>query len=419
MNNICNSDEKMFTSLLKSMKEHENLLKYNLNLIDELHANENAHTRILIKLLSCEQNGKKVYLNNFIKSINTWAQTTSKISEDIEDFEIYEQYNFVDAYFLSKKHRLAVIIENKINGAIDQEKQIERYVETAKNDGCELKNIYCIYLTDDGNKTASGISLTEKVQKELEYGTNNSRYIELNYKTHILSFLKSILEIVQNGKEKEPKIVSALFQYIDYLEGRFSCRSDEQEYFNIMVKDFKNLIGLQNFNEKSEAEKLNTIEEYRVKMNKVFDVLGEEIFPIQDRAYSIREKLSIEINISNSKKINSNEYNFFGVTLLNYQDLDGYYPDIGIGFTDNKEYNLTFSLRHGDIGNHNLCNPIDLENYVKNNSSLNEYLESMGFYFDGNNFVTLQKNYTDYNDVKNSLIKFAEDVQKVLQRHYY
>ncbi|MCR5496030.1 MAG: hypothetical protein K6F15_10385 [Treponema sp.] len=153
-------------------------------------------------------------------------------------------------------------------------------------------------------------------------------------------------------------------------------------------------------------------------MNKIFDVLGEEIFPIQDRAYSIREKLNNEINITNSnfKKINSNEYNFFGVTLLNYQNLNGYYPDAGVGFTDNKEYNLTFSLRHGDIGNHNLCNPKDLEKYVKNNSSLNEYLKNMGFYFDGNNFVTLQKNYADYNDVKNSFIKYAENVQTVLQR---
>lgn len=40
----------------------------------------------------------------------------------------------------------------------------------------------------------------------------------------------------------------------------------------------------------------------------------------------------------------------------------------------------------------------------------------MGFYFDGNNFVTLQKNYADYNDVKNSFIKYAENVHTVLQR---
>lgn len=51
-NGVTTQDETTFISLLTSMKQHENLLKYNLNLIDELHADENAHTRIFIKLLS-------------------------------------------------------------------------------------------------------------------------------------------------------------------------------------------------------------------------------------------------------------------------------------------------------------------------------------------------------------------------------
>ena len=50
-------------------EKNRTLLQYNLNLIDELHANENAHTRILLKLLEFELNRKKVILEEFF---NLW-----------------------------------------------------------------------------------------------------------------------------------------------------------------------------------------------------------------------------------------------------------------------------------------------------------------------------------------------------------
>lgn len=99
-NGVTTQDETTFISLLTSMKQHENLLKYNLNLIDELHADENAHTRIFIKLRSFEKNCQKVLLQCFLSQMNAGNNSHSKIPETIDDYEIYSQHDFIDAYFM-------------------------------------------------------------------------------------------------------------------------------------------------------------------------------------------------------------------------------------------------------------------------------------------------------------------------------
>lgn len=406
--------ETTFISLLTSMKQHENLLKYNLNLIDELHADENAHTRIFIKLLSFEKDCQKVFLQYFFNQINADNNSRSKIPETIDDYEIYSQHDFIDAYILSRKHKVAIIVENKINWAPDQDKQIERYINTAKGEGCNAKDIYCIYLTDDGSKLVSDWSLTENAKHDLDYGTPNSRFIDLNYKNHILPFLKNLLKILQSGKEKEPKLESALIQYIDYLEGRFLCRTDEKKYLTIMTEQFKEIIADQNFDGKTEGAKLAIIEDYRSRMNKIFDAMEEEVFPSEHRDWSIRSKLFDEINFRSIKKINSNEYKFFGVTLKDYKGINGFFPDAGIAFTEDKEFQLTFSLRCGADNNHNLCEADDLQKYVNENPDLKAFLKTEVLSFDGNNYVSDFYRYSDYNDVKQHFMEYAKKIQKVL-----
>ena len=46
-------------------KEQEAALPFHINVIDELHANENAHTRILTHLLKYKEDGKHVILSSF------------------------------------------------------------------------------------------------------------------------------------------------------------------------------------------------------------------------------------------------------------------------------------------------------------------------------------------------------------------
>lgn len=139
-----------FTAL---KKKNSSLLHYNLNLIDELHANENAHTRILLKLLDYEFNQKKVILEDFLNLLN--RKLLDRKIPIFDDYKITGQFEFIDGYIWSDSKKVAIIIENKINWACDQNEQIQRYIETAKQCGIDEKDIFVVYLTDNGIKKAA------------------------------------------------------------------------------------------------------------------------------------------------------------------------------------------------------------------------------------------------------------------------
>ena len=149
---------ELFT-FAKKLKEFEILylekieyLPYHFNVIDELHANENAHTRILQKLLLYKQKDTYIFLESFF---NKMIPRPIKLSNPKIEFN----QDFIDLLIEDKETNFACIIENKIHYATDQDKQIERYINTVKeNHG--ISDIFVIYLTSDGNKEVSDISLT-------------------------------------------------------------------------------------------------------------------------------------------------------------------------------------------------------------------------------------------------------------------
>ncbi|MBQ8958081.1 MAG: hypothetical protein IJ057_06220 [Bacteroidales bacterium] len=66
------SEPLRFSSEFSKAKENElQKLPFHLNLIDQLHINENAHSRILMHLLSYKnENGKYVFLTSLIDLIS-------------------------------------------------------------------------------------------------------------------------------------------------------------------------------------------------------------------------------------------------------------------------------------------------------------------------------------------------------------
>ena len=65
----------------KAYEYEENLLPFHFNVIDELHANENAHSRILQKILLYKRQNKYPFLLSFLeKKLATLGSiTTPKI----------------------------------------------------------------------------------------------------------------------------------------------------------------------------------------------------------------------------------------------------------------------------------------------------------------------------------------------------
>lgn len=263
-------DDKHLLNLAKEISEIINRNRvYNANIITELHANENAHSRILRMFLQYDD-GKKKYpiLGKFLD--------IPKVKQ------VFGNKEFKSPVFTNERERIdvlieeprsfAIIIENKINGAPDQDTQLERYIESVESHGSiSSDNIYAIYLTDNGEKIVDECSLTKKAKKKLNYNgsADMGRFIPLNYRYDILPWLEK--EVLPNCIEKEDLLISALKQYIDYLKCMFGIIENEEQKILIMEK-LKEEIGI-SCNDLESVEKcFKTIEELECLKNRVVEL---------------------------------------------------------------------------------------------------------------------------------------------------
>lgn len=205
---------------------------YNCNIIDELHASENAHTRILIRLLQYNVGETYPILESFLQMLPGWKDAAVPVGKP----QINSNVNYIDGLIISPG-RYAVIIENKIHWAADQEAQLTRYYNYIKSEGVPEEYIWVVYLTSDGNKIVTEYSLHEETRKEL-----GSRYVPWNYRDDILPWLKQ--DILPSCAMKETALISALGQYIDYLEGFFGIRESGKKMQTELELKLKELIGV-------------------------------------------------------------------------------------------------------------------------------------------------------------------------------
>lgn len=210
-------------------KSQKNILYENSN------NNENWHSRILRMLLEYRDDESYPFLDSFIKLINKKLKN-KKANLSIEPTNrdgcvakvlCYNEWEHIDT--LVKINNDVIIIENKIHWAIDQYKQIERYIETVKLDS-SVNNIYVVYLTSDGKKQVESYSYTEKAKEQL--GEHN--FICLNYKEDIFTWLKNIML----GIEPKDKILySSILLYANFIEDMF--KQEKNQITNKMINEME------------------------------------------------------------------------------------------------------------------------------------------------------------------------------------
>ncbi len=269
--------------LASDLKKLEDNLKakqpYHVNLIDELHADENAHTRILAAILRYKTELGYSNLKSFVELEAEKCPELNNIIEEINHPKIETQTNYIDC-LIKEDSKYAIIIENKINWAIDQKEQIKRYIMTVMGQGLKKDNIFLIYLTDTGAKHPESNSFTTDAKKLLDFDTKNTRFIESNYRDDVLRWLKE--SILPNVKYKDDLFLSLLKQYIDYLNGRFGLRKTQKEQMTMNL-ELENRFGLTGKTTKEKISKLfeihsqtanllNTINNYKN------DILQKELF---------------------------------------------------------------------------------------------------------------------------------------------
>lgn len=249
---------------------------YHFNVIDELYINENSNTRILMKLLQYQKDSKFPILISFIilfsKLINN--------SIEVKNPKLYVGLDFIDGLIEDISSGYAIILENKIYNAPDQQKQIERYISTVESHGFKTNNIYVIYLTKDENKKISASSFTTIAKKKLGFTNDekSGRYIQINYKRDILPWLKN--QIIPEFT-KEEFLSSGIFQYIDYLEGFFDIRKIDKIMKEKVNEILENRLQLK---EKSAIENLEIltkkIEDIDSLQNSLHDLKNQYIYEI-------------------------------------------------------------------------------------------------------------------------------------------
>lgn len=215
---------------------------------------EVAHSMILAGLL-----GEKIILDNFL-----YTFLPSFNSEDHNNYEIKREFNHIDVCLENESN--FIIIENKVNDAIERPHQIFQYVEEAKK---TRKEVFVIYLnsvtrdfpTEKSLNDANGKSVFELIPKE--------HFVVLSYMYDILPWLDKL----ENDEfiDKQEYLETSLFQYIDYLKMKFNIND---EFSNKMKEEIDELLGINS--ECSDVERLSfydkelsLLETYRVEINKV------------------------------------------------------------------------------------------------------------------------------------------------------
>lgn len=274
--------------VIQKLRELKAKLPYHFNIIDELGANENAHTRILIKFLKYTgEDGSYPILKSFLKIISNRCPAASF---QIEKPKIEYGKEYIDGLIEDKSY--AVIIENKIHWAVDQDKQLERYIESVKQHGISVQNIYVVYLTSDGNKKVESYSLTDKAKQYLDMTEDdNGRFIPMNYRNDIFTWLKE--EVLPNLKHKEEMLITGIKQYIDYLEGFLGLRKTDKGINKVMKEELYNKLGIKE-NEPISAQygKLgkanNALEELTRRINQI----KQDIIKIEDNICNPLEEIT-------------------------------------------------------------------------------------------------------------------------------
>jgi len=239
---IIDENLELAKNISDKISEIKKSLPYHLNIIDELHINENAHSRILSKLLQYQENERYIFLKKFFEHCDLPLQP--------EKPEISTEKQRIDILIMDKSAGYAVIIENKVNYAEDQNAQIKRYVDKVIKHGISEDKIYVLYLTRWGRKIVSEKSLPNDLKGKLD-----KRYKPINFNNHILPWLNSLIGFC---RFKDTQLIAAIQQYTDFIKGFLNQRNDTQKIYQIMKKEITKLLKL---TDKNRIERYHIIDE--------------------------------------------------------------------------------------------------------------------------------------------------------------
>ncbi len=265
--NIFNNINNLLKDFMVVYGKEKQKLPYHINILDLLWANENAHSRIFSELLKQKNGLKFELLENFINYLKT---LNSYFDFKIIKPKITSEKDRIDLLILDEDY--ALIIENKIHSAVDQEVQIARYITKVKDKGIKEKNIFIIYLTRDGDKKPSDQTWGSK---EEDYKKRfKERFFELSFRENILPWMKN--GVLPNCRVKDVFLKSTIEQYIDYLEGMFNKREIHKAMNEELKKHIISVLELDSNPEENISKLEKKLEEILKLENQLKPLIKEQ-----------------------------------------------------------------------------------------------------------------------------------------------
>lgn len=232
------------SNICNIIKKHKGTLPYHLNVIKSSargRLKETGHCRILYDFLRFPAI-QESFVNTFLRL-------------ELKDLTITRESDRVDISL--RNDRYFIIIESKVNGAVEQPSQIYRYVhEIARNKySYDIDNIYVVYINPRNKEQPSEESLCDENKKNNVSIILNNRLKVYSYKYDIINWLNGLTNL---KIENQPHISSALDQYKDYLEWYFESSKD----YEPMNKEIKEQIF-----SSLKISNLSSIEQYKELLN--------------------------------------------------------------------------------------------------------------------------------------------------------
>ncbi len=296
------------------IQRHMSLRPFHLNVIEAAcrgKLKETGHSLILADMLR-HPGIQKSFLEKFLNVQH-------------EEMKVTAETNRVDVAL--KGADMFVIVENKVNGAEEQQRQVYRYVHSIGIDkyGYSLSQIYVVYLNPFNRSLPSKFSLCdEKTGKNVFDEIGKDHYIVLSYKYDVTDWLRKI------SIEGEPHISSALDQYVDYLENKFHT-SLKDKIMNEEIQDL--ILNELQVKDKTFEDQIKALDDQIEKTNELLNAIGNIKKKIQ---YEHSHDLMLEWKkqvLDKGIQVESGEHSFY--VLLN--------NGVRLGVWDN-EYNGVGSL---------------------------------------------------------------------------
>ena len=192
--------------------------------ISDIYYRENFHSDILNMILDpyTEEVGNSQFLTSFLELIGCNTDDFKSDVFCIREASLNSSDSRIDILIESKGK--AIIIENKINGAVDQPNQLARYIKLLEDENIKIVKI--VYLTLIKGKTIDFSTYSDEYKEYIKYLTLNNPDNKLCY-----------LAVVDTGD-------NTLLKFLDMCIGIAQKQEKESKNFSVFLKHYSDLLKL-------------------------------------------------------------------------------------------------------------------------------------------------------------------------------